>query len=88
MEPVDPCVPLTYLPSDSRAVVLAEHQQEYQSLPSVQTPKGSVISRWTFTDEERARIAAGEDLYLTVYTFGHRPQPVCLSVGILDWRDE
>lgn len=87
MEPVDPCVPVQWLPSGSRAVVLAETQPQYLSLPSILTPTGIVISRWTFTTEERARIASGEDMYLTVHTFGHRPQPVDLSVGILDWRE-
>lgn len=86
MEPVDPCIPLQYLPPGCRAAVYAEHQEEYINLPSVITPKGEVITRWTLTDDERRRIAAGEDVYLTVWTFGQKLQPVAVSAGICDWR--
>ena len=83
MEPVDPCVPLALLPPDTRAVIKAK--DHYQPLPSLHTPSGRVITRWVLTDEERAQILRGSDVYLTIHTFNQPLQPVRLSVGVSDW---
>ncbi len=63
----------------------AENQREYIPLPTVVLfgPEGRVISRFTFTPEERAAIAAGEDLYLSHLTFGGALQPILPTVGIV-----
>ena len=41
---------------------------------------GRVVSRWQPTDEERVKIAAGADVYLTQHTFNQRLQPVLLRL--------
>jgi hypothetical protein len=50
-------------------VPIAEDQHEYKSLIGaiVTYDDGTrqVFARWTFTPEERVRIAAGEDIYLS-----------------------
>lgn len=85
MEPVDPRIDPALVPAGSRPVVVAEHQYEYKDLPSVRTPDGKVITRWTLTDEERAAIVRGDDVFLTIWSHG-AINPVYLSVGPLDWR--
>lgn len=62
--------------------ILAENQPEYIPLPVLAHDDGRMISRWSFTPEERARIAAGEDLYLTVHTFNRPHPPMKMSVGL------
>ena len=56
-----------------REVVIAEDQHEYKPLTGavVTFDDGSrqVYARWTFTPEERARIAAGEDIYISFPQF-------------------
>lgn len=96
MEPIDPRIDPRLVPSGSRAVVVAEHQDEYRDLPSVVTPpifqEGSkqvvmtwqqTITRWTFTDAERKRIAEGEDVYITIV--GVPIRPFFATVGVVDW---
>lgn len=74
------------VPDGSIARVLNGPQgNEYQDLPSVITPDGKVISRWVPSDAERRAILAGEDIFLTVCTFGQRLQPVMVTVGPIDW---
>jgi hypothetical protein len=85
MNPTDPCVPIELLPDGSRPLLLAEHQEEYQTLPVVRTPDGKFISRWTLTPEERAEVAAGADVYLTVWA-GRQQPPVQVTVGPVDWN--
>jgi hypothetical protein len=88
MEPVDPRIDPRLVPDGSRAAVVAEHQEDYVNLPSIITPAGTVISRWTLTDEERRLILEGEDIFLSCYTFGHPLQPVLLNVGPLDYSKD
>ena len=85
MNPIDPRIDPALVPPNSKAVVMGEHQPEFLDLPSVRTPDGKIITRWTFTEEERLSILRGGDIYLTVYSYGPM-YPVCLSVGPLDWR--
>lgn len=90
MHPVDPCVPTQYLPTESRAVVIAKNGKTVEGgdvdpLPSIRTPDGKVITRWTLSDDERSRILKGEDVYLTIWSHGSI-HPVALSVGICNWR--
>lgn len=85
MEISDPRVPPSLVPHNSRAVIIAERQTEYQPLPSIRTPGGQVITRWTPSDEERAAIMRGEDIYVTLLTRGPI-NPMRVSVGPLNWR--
>ncbi len=84
MEICDPRVDPSLVPPGSKALVIAEHQPEYQDLPSIRTPDGQVITRWSPTDDERRRLVAGEDIFLTILSHG----PICpvlLTVGPIDW---
>jgi hypothetical protein len=86
MTSVDPCIPPILLPADSRALIVAEKQEEYESLPSIVTPAGQVITRWELTDEERKAIFLGTDVYVTLLSAG-RISPFRISVGTLDWKE-
>ena len=86
MEIVDPRVDPSLVPEGSRAVVIAEHQDEYRDLPSIRTPDGQVITRWSLTDEERAAILRGEDLYITLLSHGPI-NPLFVTVGPVNWRE-
>lgn len=85
MDIVDPRVPPSLVPPGSRATVIAKDQPEYRALPSIRTPDGQVITRWSFTDEERRAILRGEDLYITLMTFGPI-NPLLPTVGLIDWN--
>jgi hypothetical protein len=84
MEIVDPRIDPRLVPLGSRAVVIAEKQEEYQDLPSIRTPNGQVITRWSPSPEERRAIMAGEDIYLTILAVG-QVQPVRMTIGPYDW---
>jgi hypothetical protein len=66
-------------------IMIAENQTEYLTLPAAAyvTKSGvaCLLTRWRFTDEERERIAGGEDLFLMQLTFGQPMQPIELQVG-------
>jgi len=85
MDIVDPRVDPCLVPEGSRAMVIAEHQPEYRDLPSIRTPNGYVITRWSFTDDERKAIAAGEDVYITLLSHG-AINPLFATVGVVDWN--
>lgn len=84
MEIVDPRVDPALVPAGSRAIVIAKDQPEYQDLPSVRTPDGQVITRWTFSEAERRAIFLGEDLYITLLSHG-AINPLFATVGPCDW---
>lgn len=74
--------------------VLAKDQPQYQPLPLIQLEgsEGRCISRWRLTDDERAAIAAGADLFIEQLTFnpGLRDpnrlyQPILPVVGLRDF---
>jgi hypothetical protein len=60
-------------------VVIAKNQPEYIPLPALVYPDGKVLTEWTFTEEERAAIARGENLRLWCWVFPRRCA-VCQSV--------
>lgn len=61
-------------------VVYAKDQYEYSPLPARKTEEGRVITEWSLTDEERRRIAHGENIRLTLLTFNRPLQPIILEV--------
>jgi hypothetical protein len=67
MKPVSPVMP----GSASIELVYGKDQSEYEPLPGVylDTPSAPVVMRWRFTDEERAKIAAGGDIVITILRF-------------------
>jgi hypothetical protein len=78
MKPVSPVAP----GSEAAEVIFAKDQKEYIPLPTLRlsTPQVPVISRWELTKDERASIASGADVVLTLWTFGQPLQPVLLEV--------
>lgn len=63
--------------------ILARDQTEYVQLPAVFTEIENVpciVTRWTLTDDERAAIVAGADVWLEMLTHGERANPVRLGV--------
>ena len=85
MEIVDPRVHPSLVPTGSRAVVIAEKQDEYRDLPSIRTPDGQIITRWHLSDAERASIVRGEDIYVTLLS-GGSINPFFVTVGPVDWK--
>lgn len=43
-------------------VIFARDQPEYAPLPALAYPDGTILIEWSFSEEERARIARGENL--------------------------
>ena len=57
-------------------VTYAKDQKEYLPLPCIRTEK-ALLSRWRLTEEERAHIAEGGDLFIVQLHFGDLLQPIC-----------
>ena len=56
-------------------VTFAKDQPEYLQLPAYRDEDGTIITEWEFSDEERARIAKGENPRITTLTFNKALQP-------------
>lgn len=73
----------------AQEITLAEEQLEYKPLVAAvyQTTEGvtTLLTRWRFSDEDRARIAAGEDLFMGTLTFDQPFQPVSMQIGPEGW---
>ena len=73
--------------------IFARNQGEYNALRALcsNDRRRKVLSRWTFTPEQRTAIACGADVFLEQVTFGDRLQPVRLGVshepGASWWHD-
>lgn len=85
MEIADPRIDPRLVPRGSRAVVIAENHDVYRALPSVRTPDGQVITRWHLSDDERAAVVRGEDIFVTILSHGPI-NPFFVTVGPVDWR--
>ncbi len=63
----------------------AENQEEYSPITVAihRTPEGqcSLLTRWTLTAEERAAVAAGEDIYVGQLNFGTPMTPIIVQCG-------
>lgn len=63
------------------AVVFARDQPDYLPLPALVYPDGTVLTEWSFSEEERSLIARGENLRLWIFRPPHAPlQPVKLEL--------
>ncbi|KKN88147.1 hypothetical protein LCGC14_0252190 [marine sediment metagenome] len=75
-----------------REIMMAEEQPEYLTccVAVVEYSDGTVgtMTRWKLDDAERAEIAAGEDVYLTLMCFGQPMQPIQLEIGRPDWAPD
>lgn len=63
--------------------VFAKDQPEYIPLRTLvaNRQEGTVMSRWTFTDEQRKAIAEGADIYLQLSTFNRPLQPIRIVIA-------
>lgn len=63
-------------------VVYAANQPQYIPLRTLVSsgPERRVLSRWTFTPEQRKAIADGADIFLQLLTFGDPLQPIAIAV--------
>jgi hypothetical protein len=64
----------------AQSVTFAKDQPEYLPLPALVYPDGVVLTEWRLTEDERQRIARGENLRLWIWTAGRPLQPVALEV--------
>jgi hypothetical protein len=85
MEPVSPVVN----GMESEELIYAKDQPQYTPLPCLKSHKpdgtGSILTRWTFTEEERKAIAAGADLFVRVLTYQQPLQPFGMFIA---WDNE
>jgi hypothetical protein len=78
MRPIAPRIP------GLEEVTVAEEQEEYRTITAgiVRHDDAHVyVTRWTMTAEERARVAAGEDVYVRQLMFRPGMTPIVLSIG-------
>lgn len=64
----------------TRAVIFAKDQPEYLPLPALLYADGKILTEWTFSEDERAAVARGENLRLWIWTFGKPLQPIALQL--------
>ena len=75
MHPVSPVIP----DENHNEIIVAEHQDEYENLPSIPIENG-ILTRWKLSDEEKAIVAETGDVYLFMLTFGKPVTPIMLTV--------
>jgi len=63
----------------ARLIVFARNQPEYTPLPALTFPDGRVLTEWSFSEEERAAIARGENLRLWIWLY----PPRCENCGLI-----
>lgn len=79
---MEPSAGLAALAADPepRFVEIAKSQPEYQTLPALVYADGRVLTEWTLSEAERARLVAGEAIRLWIWC--HPPRcPHCLQLG-------
>lgn len=74
MEPVSNA--LLAADPEPRFVEIAKDQPEYLTLPALVYQDGRVLLEWQLTDEERDRIARGENFRLWIWR-----TPTCATCG-------
>lgn len=85
MRSIDPRIDPALVPVGSVAHVLNDRDKTYNDLPSVVTPNNRIITRWTLSAEERAAVAAGADVFVTLLSSG-QINPFYVTIGPVDWR--
>lgn len=78
MQPLSPVIP----DKDAPETVYAKDQPEYIPLPSVKTPDGIVLTRWSVSEQEKKQILEQGYFYLLVSTFNTPLQPVMLTTEV------
>jgi hypothetical protein len=57
-------------------IVFGEGQPQYQPLPALRTPDGTVITCWELSDEEIETITKNRCMYFKQATFNNPLQPI------------
>lgn len=57
-------------------IVFGETQLQYQPLPALRLPDGTVITCWKLSDQEIQDIVQNRCFYLKQLTFGQQFQPI------------
>lgn len=66
---------------DEVNVRLAEHQEEYQTLPVHYNPtEGSMSFCFELSEEERKQVNETGEIWVKVLTFGNAMQPILVTV--------
>jgi hypothetical protein len=81
MQPTSPVLVPELQPEE---IVYAKDQPEYLPLPVLRSPQGVVLSRWKLSDQDRAAIAAGADILLSIWTFNRPLSPLLIEVAEVD----
>lgn len=76
MRPVSPVIP----GENMNEVNVAEHQPEYQTLPTLQFEGGNILSRWVMDDNEKEIVEVTGELYICLLTFGFEPPETLFQV--------
>lgn len=68
---------------EDQEIVYAKDQPQYIPLRTLRSPNAdaAVLSRWTFTAEQRKAVADGADIFLELMTFGLPLQPIRIAVS-------
>lgn len=69
---------LQFSPSDT-AVEAAKKVED-----AANDPTGTIVTRWHLSDDDRRRVAEGQDVFLSVMTFRSPLQPVYLEIRTAD----
>lgn len=78
MIPVSPVIPN----AEASEVVVAEHQPEYQNLPSILLEGGVILCRWKLDEREREIVASTGDIYLFQWRGQNPVTPMFLQVEV------
>jgi hypothetical protein len=78
MHPLSPVVPS----AEADETVYAKDQPQYIPLPSIKTPDGVMLTRWSVNETEKRQIAGQGYIYLIVNTFNQPLQPVMMSTNV------
>ena len=76
MHPVSPVIPN----ENFKELMIAENQDEYQTLPALNCGNGVIFSRWEFDAIELEKLEAEKTLYIYMLTFGNKPRAMILLV--------
>jgi len=78
MHSLSPVIP----DKEAEETIYAKDQPQYISLPSVKTPDGVVLTRWSVNEQEKQLIIERGYIYLLVNTFNTPLQPVMLTTDV------
>lgn len=63
-------------------VIFGEGHEEYQPLPALRTPDGTVISCWELSEEEVQEVVKNKCVFISQLTFNSRLQPILPMTGL------